>query len=51
MCKDEIALMFYEKFGLPWAIGFAIGQASFYNGQWGGIRHSERVYRFAEGRP
>ena len=50
MCKDEIARMLYDRFGIPYAIGFAIGQASFYDGTWFGVEHSERVYRYAEGR-
>ena len=54
MCKDEIARMLYDHFGIPYAIGWAIGEASFYNGYWGGLEHGfahgERVYRYAEGR-
>jgi len=50
MCKDEIAEILYERFGVPWAIGFAIGQASFYDGTWMGVEHTERVYRYSRGR-
>ena len=50
MCKDEIAQIFYDHFGIPYAIGFAIGQASFYDGTWFGVKHGERVYRNAAGR-
>ena len=48
--SDEIARLFYDNFGIPYAIGFAIGQTSFYDGSWAGIQHDERVYRYAEGR-
>ena len=46
---DEIARMLYGRFGIPYAVGFAIDQASFYDGTWFGVEHSERVYRYAEG--
>ena len=55
MCKDEIARMLYDHFGIPYAIGFAIGEASFYTDGWGritwfGVEHNERVYRYADSR-
>ena len=52
MCKDQIAQLLYDHFNIPYAIGWAIGQASFYGNPCFATttEHDERVYRHAGNR-